>query len=153
MSVMLWIALTGCGSDSDRPVDTSQPSPPPTDTAPATLDADRQQYLDQYERLQIAQRAISGVWEGLARGEQVQCGDTPDYPAPESITSSNDTQAALADHLQGAAIAINDAVNLWRAECRNPRPTIPPDVIDEGRFLTRAAGDDLRAASDLLPGP
>lgn len=151
-SLLLGLALTACG-ETDTPVEPSPTPAPPTSTVAPTTPPDLLRYQDQYERLVEANRAIAAVWDGLASGEQVQCGSYPDFPAPEAIPTATATtgDTSLAVHLQDAAIAVDEAVTLWRAECNNPRPTTPPDVIDQGRLATRTAGDALRSAASLLP--
>lgn len=149
VSGLLVSLLAACGSEPENRA-TATPSPAPP-TASPTPSAELRQLQMRYERLQAAHRAIAAVWEGLASGEQVQCGNYPDYPAPESITTgATDDQAELAELLQSAAIAIDEAVTLWRAECDHTRPTTPPDVIDRGRLAARTAGDILHDIETLL---
>ncbi len=149
-SMVLLGLLTACDGDPDGHA-TETPSSHPTSTALPTPPAELRQLQGHYERLQTAHRAIAAVWEGLATGKQVQCGDYPDYPAPESITTGTTGDLnELVEHLQSAAIAIDEAVTLWRAECDNPRPITPPEVIDRGRFAARTAGDILRDIEGVL---
>ena len=139
------LLLAACGSDDDSPAP-AETSAPANDTSIST------RLARDYESLNVAYQTIGNVWEGLASGEQVQCGTYPEAPAPEDISAGDDDALQpLADLLKQAAIELQSAINLWQAECNNPRTTIPPDVIDEGRLSVRAAGDTLREANDLLP--
>jgi hypothetical protein len=105
----------------------------------------------QYEEIRFAQKTISDIWEGLATGEQAQCGQYPDMTGPDAIIDDETgTFVELVDWLRRAAIETEKAVNLWKAECNNPRTVLPPDVIDQGRLASRAAGDALREAERLL---
>jgi hypothetical protein len=110
-----------------------------------------------YEQISEAQTQILSVWENLATNEQVQCGEYPTVLNPNDIAtdkgSGDDSDyAPLADLLRSAAIDTAHAIDLWQAECLNPRAVIPPDVINEGRLAARAAGDALREAETQL-GP
>ncbi len=150
------LLLAGCGlmSEGDggsEPSPTQIPSP--TATAPPTESPIRLRLQDQYERLTEAQRAILAVWESLAAGGEVRCGEYPVVPAPSSISASGDAAyETLAALLRRAAIEAEHAVQLWQAECTNPRPVPPPDVVREGRLAASAAGDALAEAQRLLRG-
>lgn len=144
------IILAGCGTSDDAP-DSDRRSPAPTTSPAPTLSQDRIDLERQHAALQAGHDAIALVWEGLATGQQVQCAPPPEIPAPENITKSGDARLApLSELLNTAAIELRRAATLWQAECANPRPVIPPDVIDQGRLATRAAGDALRQADALL---
>jgi hypothetical protein len=70
---------------------------------------------------------------------------------PESITAGDTgTYEELAERLRRAAIKIESAVTLWKAECANPRAMPDPAAINEGRLAVRAAEDSLRSAAELL---
>ncbi len=149
---ILIVALAACGgSDDSGPARdaTSTPTPSPIATqSPARVHLQRD-----YELLSQSHQDVSAIWEGLATGEQIQCGTSLDILQPEAITSEDDSaQGPLADVLRQAAIDLNRAADLWRAECANPRTTIPASVIDQGRLAVRSAGDALKTAQGLLGG-
>ncbi len=149
-----WIAcglvitlVAACGTDS------KPPAPAPSDTAPppsATLSPSLVRLQRAYEMLSESQKSINAVWEGLAHGEEIQCGASLDALQPENITSDDSAYDPLVSTLRQAAVSINQAVDLWQAECANPRPTIPASVIDQGRLAVRAADDALKEADNLL---
>ncbi|MBP8973951.1 MAG: hypothetical protein KBH93_08735, partial [Anaerolineae bacterium] len=68
-----------------------------------------------YEALSAAHDSLSRIWEGLARGEQVRCGELPFVPDPAGISDQGDNDYAnLAAPLRRAA---TDGVRLawiWR---------------------------------------
>ena len=66
--------------------------------------------------------------------------------SPDALTSDDPISLTL----QQAAIEIQTAVNLWQAECQNPRPQPPPDVIDRGIRAALAAGTALDGASAAM---
>jgi hypothetical protein len=106
-----------------------------------------------YESLRASHQKISDVWESLATGTQVRCGEYPDIMSPETISAEGDPAfEPLSALLHNAAIDIDEAINLWKAECSKPRANPSPDVIDKGRLAVRAAGDSLNQAQELLPG-
>ena len=150
------LLLAGCGLASEgNGVEEPSPTqtPPPTATVPPTESPVRLRLQNQHERLSQAQRAILTVWEGLAAGGEVRCGEVPEVPAPASISANGDAAyETLAALLRRAAIETEQSVQLWRAECTNPRPVPPPDVIREGRLAASAAGDALAEAQGLLRG-
>ncbi|MBN1679056.1 MAG: hypothetical protein JW966_02110 [Anaerolineae bacterium] len=156
LMIVFVMALGACGSDetdnNDEPAEQSTESAPlPGDDAPATLSPVLMTLQRRYEAIQAAYAAISDVWESLAAGEQAQCGDYPVVPDPASILSQDDpAYGDLADLLRRAAIDTGEAVNLWRAECVNPRTNPSPDVINAGLLAARAAGDALAQAQALL---
>jgi hypothetical protein len=136
--------LTACGDDES-------PTKTPEETSPATLSPVYLHLQQDYERLDTAHTAITTIWEGLAAGEDAQCGDYPDMPAPDSITSEGETAFDdLAGLLRQAAIDTQKAVDLWRAECQNPRTTPSNSVISDGLLAARTAGDALEAAQEIL---
>ena len=146
----LFIAmLAACGGDSDSKSPTETPAN--TDPGQGTLSPVLIELQREYELLEGAHQAMSDIWEGLAAGESVACGDYPTVPAPDSIRADDDSAyELLAETLRRAAIDLDHATNLWKAECNKTRPTAPPDVIDEGRLAVRAAGDSLKEAAPLL---
>ena len=140
----LTLTLAACGGENDT-------SPPPTISAAPTLSSVLVHLQRNYELLHASRQAISNIWESLATNSQVQCGDYPTVIPAESISAQDDPAfEVLADLLRRAAIGLNQALDLWKSECANPRATIPPDVINEGRLATRAAGDALAEAQTLL---
>lgn len=150
--VGLTIVLAACGNDGNLP-------PPPEDTAtaqPATSGAPSPTLIAlqrDFESLQASHRAITQIWESLAAGEQVACGDYPAVLPPDSISAADDpTYEELAARLRRAAIDIEQAVVLWKAECATPRPNPDSATINQGRLAVRAAGDSLRSAAELLAG-
>lgn len=148
--VCLVLALGACSEDeapSPTREDLGTPAPQPVSTlSPVLIDLQRD-----FEALQASHQAVAQIWESLAAGEQVACGDHPGVLSPGSI-SAGDAPAyeELASRLRSAAIDIEEAATLWRAECANPRALPDPATINEGRLAARAAGDALRSASDLL---
>jgi hypothetical protein len=145
--ILLVLVLAACGTDDD-----TQSTPPPDDElAPATLRPVIVDLQQDYESLRVAQQAISDVWEKLAANQEVQCGSYPDVLSPDAISAGDDSAyQPLADALRRAAMDIDHAVAIWKAECANPRRFPPPDVINEGRLSARSAGDGLREAETLL---
>jgi predicted small lipoprotein YifL len=156
---LLALALAACGSNGshDKPPATAEPglssgnsenTPLPATVSPAAVHLQRA-----YESLRESHQKISDIWEGLATGEQVRCGEYPEVLSPETITSEGDTTyEPLAALLHSAAIDIGQAINLWKAECTNTRTNPPSDVIDRGRLAVRSAGDALNQAQELLAG-
>jgi len=144
------LVLAACGGDAASPpeatLDVTDTPPTPVTLSPVLVALQRD-----YERISESQTAILTVWEDLATGTQVQCGTYPEIVSLEGISAEGDaTYAGLADLLRGAALDTAHAIELWQAECLNPRAVIPPDVIDEGRLAARSAGDALREAQTLL---
>lgn len=151
VAVVTSAVLAACGTSDNTPDSPIPTLPPPTVSPAPSKSAERADLERQYAALQTGHAALTRIWEALGAGEQVQCSEPPDIPAPESITRSDDAQfAPLSDQLRRAAVELGRAAALWQAECSNPRPTIPPDVIDQGRLATRTAGDALREAGALL---
>ena len=147
--IMIMIGAA-CGTDSNTPAPLPSDTAPPTQPANATLSPALIRLQRDYEMLSESQNNISAVWEGLAHGEQIQCGDSLDTLQPENITGDGSTLDPLVAALRQAAVSINQAVELWQAECTNPRATIPTSVIDQGRLAVRSADDSLREAENLL---
>jgi hypothetical protein len=150
MRIMRWFMLSllvaglaACGSSDDSKNDT-----PPTATGASALLSDLQQ---QYTALRETQQAIGQVWEALATGQQAQCGEYPEVLNPATISAGSDESLQpLADLLHRAAVSLNQAVDLWKAECLKPRANPTPEIIDQGRLAARAAGDALNDAEDQL---
>lgn len=152
----LWLLVccaliaSACGEDDAPPPTRETPATPPPQAistlSPVLIDLQRD-----FESLQAAHRAITQIWEDLAAGEQVACGDYPAVVPPESISAGEaDIYEELAERLRRAAIDIEGAVTLWKAECANPRAIPDPAAINEGRLAVRAAEDSLRSAAELL---
>jgi len=150
LAILLACILAACGDEeTDRSTDRPSNATPENATiSPVIVHLQRD-----YESLLTAQSAISEIWEQLADGQQVQCGQYPEVLAPESISAEDDPSLQpLADILHTAAIATEHAVQLWQAECRQPRQNPPPDVLSEGLLAVRSAGDALKEAEPLLTG-
>lgn len=138
---LLLVFLAAC-ENKDSPDDFATKTP--TDTQFGTLSPVYIHLQQDYERLDLAHSTITEIWEGLAAGEQVQCGEYPEVPAPEGISSEGEAAFdELAALIRRAAIETRQAVNLWQAECNNPRATPANDVISEGLLAARIAGDTL----------
>lgn len=134
--------------------DSNRPTPgPPTATNFPTQSPVRVELQQEYERLSATYKIMFDIWENLATGQTAQCGSYPDLPSPESISADEDsTYEALAEALYQAAVSLDHSLSLWKTECNTPRQFPPPDVIDEGRRATRAAGDTLQEANEILQG-
>jgi hypothetical protein len=151
--VLTWAACSSNGSHHNQrstavpgPANSGDNTPLSATVSPAAVHLQRD-----YESLRESHQKISDVWESLAIGTQVQCGDYPDVMSPETITAEGDPAfEPLATLLHSAAIDIDEAINLWKAECTRPRANPSPDVIDKGRLAVRAAGDALNQAQELL---
>ncbi len=146
--VLLWFLLTACGGDTESPSVTRTPLPPAINTqSPVLLRLQRN-----YEGLHDGLDALSEIWESLAAGEEVQCGQYPTPPGPESISTEGDpAYETLAELLRSAAIDLDTALNLWKAECKKPRAVPSLDVINQGLLAVGSADDALREAENLLP--
>ncbi len=154
---LIGLLLAGCSraSEGDSPHSTSTPAVTATATAPPTISPVLLRLQAQFSSLNDAQQTILAIWESLANGESVQCGDYPTVPDPSSISAEGDSryegQAAL---LRRAAIDTGQAISLWQAECSSPRSAPSPDTIREARLAASSAGDALREAGqerDLDP--
>lgn len=149
---LLTLALMACSGNSDTEnTNTPVAKTPPVLENAATLSPVLIRLQHDYETLTAAHDAISDIWENLAANEPVRCGDNPDILSPENISRPDDVAfEPLADQLRRVAINLELALNLWKAECANPRSNPSPDVINEGRLAVRAAGDALDNAQMLL---
>jgi hypothetical protein len=155
---LLVLTLAACGSDSPHNQQRSTPAPGSSGSsggentlAPAAASPIAVHLQHDYESLRESHQKISDIWEGLATGKQVRCGDYPDVMSPETITSEGEaTFEPLATLLHSAAIEIDQAISLWKAECAKPRANPSPDVLDRGRLGVRSAGDALNQAQKLL---
>ena len=146
--VSFLIVISACTS-SDEQDKAASPTSTPAVTGTSDFDINERLELEaQYEQLRQLQSQISEVWENLKAGETAQCGIDYEILAPESILRESE----LESDLRIAAGELRDAVNLWLEECDNQRETVPPDVIDRGVLMVRAAGDALNAAEDILNG-
>jgi len=99
-----------------------------------------------YENLWQAYQQMSATWEGLAAGEQSQCGTAYTGLAPEMISGEHN----LYQTLRQAAIDLEEAAQLWQAECENPRSNVPQNIIDQGVLHVRAANDKLILIEEAL---
>ncbi|MCL4239172.1 MAG: hypothetical protein KJ047_13090 [Anaerolineae bacterium] len=152
------LALTcaACGGDAAAPAPRPEIAPQETETPPytapfATLSPVLIGLQRSYEALSDAHASLTRIWEGLARGEQVRCGEMPFVPDPAGIShQGQDDYANLAALLRRAAIDLTRNRQLWQAECATTRPIPPASVISEGLLSVRSAGDFLREAGALL---
>jgi hypothetical protein len=149
--ICLAMIASACDTDDAPPPTREEPAttaPQPASTlSPVLVDLQRD-----FEALQASHQAIMQVWESLAAGEQVTCGDYPAVLPPDGISAADPDYEELAARLRRAAIDIEQAVTLWRAECANPRSIPAPVAINEGRLAARTAEDSLRSAANLLAG-
>lgn len=152
-ALLILLMLSACGNEKpsdDKPEST--PEIPPTveievTPFPTLTDDLRQQLEFTYSILSEAQAQIETVWTDLQAGRTVDCAAAlKPQISPDALSSD----APISLILQQAAIEIQTAVNLWQAECQNPRPQPPPDVIDRGIRAALAAGTALDAASVAL---
>jgi len=150
-ALALAVALAACGGSDAGAPRTPTPTEAPASTAPPTGSPARDALARQYERLRDAHRAIGPVWESLAAGGQVRCGAPIQALSPAAISAEGDPAlASAAGHLRDAAVALDGAARLWQAECANPRPQPPADVINRGRLAVRDAGAALDVAAREL---
>jgi hypothetical protein len=156
---LMVLTLAACSSNGSHNQQPSMAEPGTADgggentSFPGTVSPIAVHLQRDYESLRESHQRISDTWEGLATGKQVRCGDYPDVLSPETITSEGDAAfEPLANLLRRAAIDIDQAINLWKAECAKPRANPSPDVIDKGRLGVRSAGDALNQAQKLLAG-
>jgi hypothetical protein len=149
--VVLCLFILGACKDDK----TSNSKPDATATPASQVDEALKTRLRQdYDSLTASHQAIAEIWENLADGKLVQCGQYPEVISPETISAEdNPTYQALADSLRQTAIDLDRAVNLWKAECAKPRSEPSPEVINEGLLTVRGAGDRLREAENLLNPP
>lgn len=154
--VLLLAGLAACGDDSDKTEsqdsETEQPETQPAGSAPdGTLSPVLVSLQGKYESLRAAHDIISDIWETLADGGAAQCGNYPTVPDPAGISAGDEAgYTDLADLLRRAAIATQEAIDQWQAECTKPRANPSPDVIGDGLLAARAAGDALAQAEILL---
>lgn len=144
--LFLVMVLAACSSTQDK--DTSAPSAtaqPPTATPALSLEA-RLQAEEDFEQLRQLHSQMQTVWEALQRGETAQCGEGYRSLSPESLPDGD----PLNTRLRLAAAQLLEAVQLWQAECANPRQNVPSDIIDRGVLAVRGAGDALREVELLL---
>ncbi|MCQ3932303.1 MAG: hypothetical protein DPW16_17780 [Chloroflexi bacterium] len=152
-ALLILLLLSACGDD--KPTDdqsTSTPEAAPTVEIEVTLfptltDELREQLESTYSVLSEAQAQIEKVWSDLQAGRTVECAaELKPQISPDALSSDDSISLTL----QQAAIEVQTAVNLWQAECQNPRPQPPPEVIDRGIRAALAAGTALDAASASL---
>ncbi len=154
--VLSLLVLAACGSHKEKPKGEQTPTrtiatEAPAGDSPSTRSPVYDRLRRDYESLRTSHQAISAVWEALADNQQVQCGTYPEVLNPDSIQADSDAAAQeLSGLLRRAAIGIDQAVELWKAECLNPRSNPSPDVIQEGLTITRTVGDALDQAQALL---
>jgi hypothetical protein len=154
--VLSLLVLAACGSPKEEPQGEPIPTRTPATEAPAeggrlTRSPNYDRLRRDYESLRTSHQTISAVWEALADNQQVQCGTYPEVLNPDSIPADSDVALEeLPGLLRRAAIGIDQAVDLWKVECLNPRSNPSPDVIQEGLTITRTVGDALDQAQALL---
>lgn len=153
---VLALTLAACGGDDAAPSPPPEIAPQETQTLPytapfATLSPVLVGLQRDYEALSVAHDSLTRIWEGLARGEQVRCGELPFVSDPAGISDQDQSDyASLATLLRRAAIDLIRSRQLWQAECATTRPNPPSSVINEGLLAVRGAGDSLREAGPLL---
>lgn len=150
-ALLILLLLSACGDDKPND-DKSESTPANTPTmqieaTPTLTNELREQLESTYSILSEAQAQIETVWSDLQAGRTVDCAAALNQQISPDALSSDDPISLT---LQQAAIEIQTAVNLWQAECQNPRPQPPPDVIDRGIRAALAAGTALDAASVAL---
>ncbi len=150
-ALLILLLLSACGDDKPND-DKSESTPATTPTmqiaaTPTLTDELREQLESTYSILSEAQAQIETVWTDLQADRTVDCASALKQQVSPDALSSDDPISLI---LQQAAIEIQTAVNLWQAECQNPRSQPPPDVIDRGIRAALAAGTALDAASVAL---
>lgn len=152
-ALLILLLLSACGDD--RPTDDQPKSTPATAPTveievtpfPTLTDELREQLESTYSVLSEAQAQIETVWSDLQAGRTVECAaELKPQMSPDALVGDDPISLTL----QQAAIEVQAAVNLWQAECQNPRPQPPPEVIDRGIRAALAAGTALDAASVAL---
>ncbi|MBL1136894.1 MAG: hypothetical protein HND46_16430 [Chloroflexi bacterium] len=152
-TLLIILILSACGDE--KPTDDKSKSTPETAPTveievtpfPTLTDELREQLESTYSVLSEVQAQIETVWSDLQAGRTVDCAAALKQQISPDALSSDDPISLI---LQQAAIEVQTAVNLWQAECQNPRPQPPPDVIDRGIRAALAAGTALDAASVAL---
>ncbi|NDJ76568.1 MAG: hypothetical protein GYB65_09950 [Chloroflexi bacterium] len=171
---LMLLLLAACGRDSDDDTDDSlslTPSPNGDTTGDDKVDSpdalgevdvsDQEASLSQLDRQELAalQRdyelldedldTISSIWEIIASGEGgAACEPQPERKRPsEAITSVSDDSPniALANTLQAAAIATDEAFERWRQECTIDSEVIP---IPEAQAILNGSIADARRHLD-----
>jgi hypothetical protein len=146
MFIFLVLVLAACGDKSEDKKDVPPTMPSLATQSPVLVHLQRD-----YESLRESHQAISDVFEALNALEQVQCGTYPEMLGPESISAENDpVYESLAETLDQAAIAIEEAVTVWQMECERPGGRVDAATIRSGVLITRAAGDRLDEAETML---
>lgn len=146
--ILMLLTIAACGEADPQATEL-----PPTTTDSATVSPAlpvevRLDVEARYESLRQSHEQLSAIWEGLATGEQHPCTTEYEIIAPEMIAGDH----ALYRTLQQAAIDLEQAAQLWEAECANPRPQVPQSIIDQGMLIVRAAGDSLLLIEQALNG-
>lgn len=141
------LVLAACSGD-DEPEKPATAQPPTATAIPVTVQPTLSTELrlaaeGQYEQLRQLHVQMETIWDALLKGETAQCGEIYNVLSPEFVS------ADLVE-LRRAAIELENAVLLWQAECENPRSQPPPDVIDRGVLMVRAAGDALALVEQTL---
>jgi hypothetical protein len=145
-SSLMFLAFlaTACTGEAETPPPTHEqiaPSPPPT------LDLNRRlAWEEALESLRQLEARLSELWETLATGGTVACGE--DYPLSDINQWGGDFPVEV--HLATAAQALNRAIELWLLECNQPRPQVPPEIIGAARLQLKAAQDALSQAEGAL---
>ncbi len=152
-ALLILLILSACGDNTsnDNKPESTPPNTPTIEievtSLPTLTDELREQLESTYNILSEAQAQIEAVWSDLQAGRTVDCAaELKPQISPDALTSDDPISLTL----QQAAIEIQTAVNLWQAECQNPRPQPPPDVIDRGIRAALAAGTALDGASAAM---
>lgn len=143
--------VTACTTKEEKVSPSTPLLPTPT---PDTISLPMEQ-RPEIERLSEAIRQshaqINAIWQSIAQGETASCAD--EIISPPSIEAIPDELPYSTD-LQRATSATQNAIQRWKAECLNPRSTIPQTVINEANLSLRnaqSALDDIQSGLSASP--
>jgi hypothetical protein len=155
--VFVMVLVAACSDDGDQDKDggdnDARPATPVTPSLSITLSpspenlSNRPTLEAQAEALRQSQQAIEAIWSDLQAGQTVACTTTVTLTVPPGAITGDDAVSGL---LFQTAVAIDQAVALWEAECQNPRTQPPAATIDRGLREALAAADALDEARQLL---